>query len=504
MTPSRRDWLVVGGLSAIAFVITIVATRHGPGVSPDSVSYLTAARTAADGRGFLDFDGSLLSYWPPGFPAILALLDLVGVHGVDAARFLNAALMASAVVLAFLLLRRHVRSPATVLFGTALVAFSPAILRTADMVWAEPLFTVLVLGFVLLLEDACRTGRYPPLAAAGIVASAAILVKYLGFALVPAGVIAVVVAVMGRVPDHTDQADQGNRVQRAAVQGIWFAGWALVGPALWGVRNLNEGEPVFGRRTRSTQSIVTIAGDELEGVGRLFVPDGVPRGLSILIGVAVAALVVAAIVVVVRDRSARAMVPLVLVTAGSFGAAFVSRIGASSDVNARVLSPAYVPVVVLTLWLFDYVRARRGERAAQPALRAISVLALAGLAGYVVWSAGLAWSHGKHGRGYASPGLAASELLDAVGELPSDARVFSNEPLAVAYVTGRFPVRLALGPGEQNAIGRRSYTTRDLGRLACAGPVHVAWFGTAAAPSIAAADARDVRDGVLFEVECSD
>ena len=61
MTTSRRDWLVVGGLSAIAFVITIVATRHGPGVSPDSVSYLTAARTAADGRGFLDFDGSLLS-----------------------------------------------------------------------------------------------------------------------------------------------------------------------------------------------------------------------------------------------------------------------------------------------------------------------------------------------------------------------------------------------------------------------------------------------------------
>src|SRR6185503_393013 len=101
------------------------------------------------------------------------------------------------------------------------------------------------------------------------------------------------------------------------------------------------------------------------------------------------------------------------------------------------------------------------------------------------------WSHGKHGRGYASPALAASELLDAVGELPSDAQVFSNEPLAVAYVTGRFPVRLALAPGEQNAIGRRSYTTRDLGRLACAGPVHVAWFGTDAAPSIATADARD-------------
>jgi hypothetical protein len=200
------------------------------------------------------------------------------------------------------------------------------------------------------------------------------------------------------------------------------------------------------------------------------------------------------------------MVPLVLVTAASFGAAFVSRIGAGSDVNARVLSPVYVPVVIVALWLFDHLGERRDQpnrRVTTPLVRAIAVVALAGFAGYVVWSVGLAWSHGKHGRGYASPAYESSELLDAVAALPAGARVWANDPHGVAYVTGRVPVRLALAPGQQQTIGRRAYTMRELGRLACDRPVDVAWFGTIADLPAAAVNAREVGDGVLFEVECS-
>ena len=493
---SRQAWFVVAALAAAAFVLTLVATRHGPGVSPDSVSYLAAARNAAHGHGFTDFDGSPLSYWPPGLPAVLAVFDVIGVRGVDAARVVNAFMMAGAVVLSYLLLRRHVQSGWIVLFGTALVACSPAILRTTDMVWAEPLFTVLVLAFVLLLEDACRSGRYFVLAAAGVVASAAILVKYLGFALVAAGVLALAVAFL------RDDTQRDDRVRRAVAKVGWFAFWGLVGPAAWGIRNLNEGEPLFGRRTGLSESLATVAADELEGVGRLFVPDGVPRALSIVVGLLVAAVVVTAVVIVFRDRATGGIVPLVLVTAGSFGAAFVSRVGASIGLSARVLSPVYVPVVVLALWLFEYVRVRAGGQTARFLLNGVAGLAIVGLAAFVVWSAALAWSHGRHGQGYASPSFASSELIGAVGRLPSTARVYSNDPLAVAYVAGRLPVGLALTPGQQNAIGRRSASEAELERLACAHPVHLAWFGSNLDVPASLGDSDTVNDGVLINVAC--
>ena len=121
------------------------------------------------------------------------------------------------------------------------------------MVWAEPLFTVLVLGFVLLLEDACRSGRYlGARGRAGVVASAAILVKYLGFALVAAGIVALVVAGVGssrngRHEDGRSSADRGgSRGSRSGRCSARRSG---------GCATCIEGEPLFGRRIGAGKSL---------------------------------------------------------------------------------------------------------------------------------------------------------------------------------------------------------------------------------------------------------
>ena len=488
-----HGWGAVATLAVVSFVLTLVATRHGPGVSPDSVSYLSSARSLARQGTVLDFDGSPLTYWPPGFPALLAAFEFIGVKGTDASRMLNSAMLAATVVLCYVLLRRHVRSPWTTMFGVAAVAVSPALLRTSDMVWSEPTFTMLVVATVLLLENACRTRRALPIALAGLVVSCAVLVRYLGFALTAGGIVALFLASVDR------EEDRWQAARRGAAAAAWFTVCAFMGPMLWAARNLSQGEPAFGRRTGAAVGGATVVQGELATIGRLFVPEGVPDRLSELLGLAVLAVVGVGLVVAFRDRRERTMTPLFAVLIGLFAAAFVSRVTAGSDINPRILAPAYPLLVVLALWLFDYLRtAMEGDVVART-VKVLSVLGLAGLAAFGVWAIALSWSHGRSGRGFAGPRSTQSELVAATRTLPARAALYTNNPLSISYVTERQPVHTFLDTTA--LIGRANASPGQLQRAACARPVYVAWFMSGGDPPVPLTLTTRSRDGVLGRVE---
>jgi hypothetical protein len=474
-------------------VLVLVATRHGPGVSPDSVSYLAAARNLAHGRGLIDFDGSELTVWPAGYPALLAGVNALGVSATAAARAVNACALAATVLLTCVLLCRHVASYGALLFGTAAVAVAPALVRTGDMVWSEPTFTVLVLAFVLLVEKAAARPSVGRLAVSGLVVSVAVLVRYLGFALVVAGVIALVV---GACSSPTGWRRPGRAALGAAAQ---FVAWALVGPLVWAVRNRAEDLPAFGTHTDPRRGIGSAARDVLVGTGRLFVPDGVPEGVAVLVALAVAALVVGALVVVVRQPSARSMTTVTVTVVCVVGAAFASRVTTETEANSRILAPVVPLLVVLAVWLSGEVRARTAGRLDGGA-RVVAVLALAGLLGFAGWAVALAWSHGREGRGYAAPRYERSPLIRAAGAVPASALLYSNDPLAIAAVTERQPVRLLLAPGQPDVIGRAHPTVARLEALACRRAVWVAWFGEGSEVPVSLPDAREVADGVLGRV----
>ena len=276
-------------------------------MSPDSVSYLAAARNLANGRGLLDFDGSVFAHWPPGFPVVLAAFELVGISGDGASRLVNAVALAAVVVLSYVLLRRHVSSPGLVLFGTAVVAVFPALLRTADMVWSEPMFSVLVLGFVLVLERACERRRLSLYALAGLLACCSHARSLPGFRADPCR-------------DHVDlrgSAELGwSRKLRTAA---WFCVWGLIGPALWAVRNVAQSEPPLGQQPSGGRTVLEAAGDLLVGIGRLAVPQGAPTAATLMVGLVVVAMLAVAFVIALRDPAARALMPVLLVAGAALG-----------------------------------------------------------------------------------------------------------------------------------------------------------------------------------------
>lgn len=483
---SRR----AGGLCALALAVgsvalVLAATRSGPAVTPDSTSYLAAATAAADGQGFVDFDGSHLSHWPAGYPAVLATFGAVGLDLVDAARFLNAALMGVVVLAGYALCVRHTRSIRSALFGTVLIACSPALLRTHDAVLSEPLFSVVVLAFILVLEAAVERRPLVMLACAGALAGCGVLVRYLGVALIAAGVLTVAVTTVGTA--------RPGRSARAA----WFAGWSLLPVAVWVVRNVTLGEPPMGRQPDGAGAPATVARELTEGLGRFLVPQELPAAVTLVAGLGIVALVVVTVVVALRSPELRSIAPTLSVVVSGLAVTFVSGVIASSDVSARILAPFFVPLLVSTLWLWTTLTAHRDPTRTSRAF--VTVCAVVAVIGFVAWAAVLVRDHGDDPDGFAAQRWSGSELVRAVEALPDRARVYSNDPEAVWYLAGRRPVGLFAEPPVSDATWRHVPTPAALEAESCRRPVRVAWFG-AGVPDVGARVERHA-DGALLEVE---
>jgi len=179
MMPTKRDsleWLLYSSLAALGFILVFIATdTFGPGVSPDSIGYIAAARSLAEGRGYLNYDGSPFTLWPPLFPTILAVGASFGIDLLQFARFFNALIFGLTIFIIGQLSSRlfdsHLlRAVAT---GSALLSFP--LLKMSVMVWTEPLFILLVLVFLAQLAriQASQSLSFGPVAAlAGVVACA--------------------------------------------------------------------------------------------------------------------------------------------------------------------------------------------------------------------------------------------------------------------------------------------------------------------------------------------
>jgi len=157
----------------------------GPGLSPDSMSYLGAARSLASGSGphvpFADAEDadstSRLRDFPPGYPLAIAAGIRLGATAEQAARGVMA-IAAAGSAFGVALIAGSAAGPFAGALATAAVVLAPAFVEEHFIVLSEPLFLAL-LALLLGLMAAERT-RAPVL---GLVSGAAVMVRYAGVAL---------------------------------------------------------------------------------------------------------------------------------------------------------------------------------------------------------------------------------------------------------------------------------------------------------------------------------
>jgi hypothetical protein len=467
-TSPRSPVLWAAGLAVVATIAALVATRNGPDLGPDGVTYVSAARNLVDGNGFSDFTGEALTNFPPGYPALLAVGELVSIDAVSVARVLNALTFGAIVLLAFLLIRRHVASTWLVIGATALVSFSVELLVAVDFVSTDPLFCALTLGFILVMEDVQASPRRVALvAAAAVLVWAAFLMRYAASALLIAGVIVVLLA----------SARDGFRA--AFARAISFAALASIVPGLWVLRNATSSSPdPLGVRVETDDTPWSIL-KHLGGAAKhLVFPD--QRNAVAIVVVLVAGVVVGLMAWKCRSellsRLSRRAVSLL--PASTFIVVYIaficlSRKFAGAGIEPRLLLPAWLPAIAVgAVIVEDLLSSAHGSRVLNKAVTG-------GLVALLVVS--VFWFGRKVEQGTnpvrAESSRSSAEIRRGLRQLPPSALLLSSDPWRVYSATRRQPVLYApleLEPGFSHRPVSASLVTRAL----CTRPVFLLWFDT--------------------------
>ncbi len=425
----RRSVLAALFGAAACVGVVIITEPPGPGLDPDSMSYLGAAESLAR-HGSLripmadwsDPDStSALRHFPPGFPIVTALPVVLGAEPGQAARGVEALSAFATVALVVWMVAAVAGSGAGALAGLALLV-TPALVLDHVRVLSEPLCLALLAATLALMVFSKRPLLY------GVAAAAAGLVRY---AAVPAGGAAVLWAFGRHGPLR-------ERVRRAVLAALPTA---LLSAAVMLRSVLESG-------TARTITLHADLGPTLRELGATlmtWLAPLVPAGWGAAL---LAVLVAGAGVAVLLDASsgrpgrpergspARSLLSAAALLAACYAAfVLVSRVFVYDNIpfDDRMLSPAILlAVIVVATPLGGAWRAwARPVRGAAAALASAWLAASAGATFRAVEDAR------DGGWGYASDAWRDSRL---VAWLQADGRgfeIFSNDPAAVYFATHR-------------------------------------------------------------------
>ncbi|HSG82642.1 MAG TPA: glycosyltransferase family 39 protein [Gemmatimonadota bacterium] len=422
----------------IGFAVILYTTAPGIGVSPDSVTYLEAARSLLDGRGLAttSWAGVLepMTVYPPMYPVSLATLSLLGLDVSVVARWLNALLFAVNLLLIMFLVRKSSGNQIFPLLAAIFFVSSVTMLLVHSMAWSEPLFLMFSLTGAYLLSVHLVTDRWRHLIAAAAAVALAVLTRYVGVSLVAAGIIALLIR-------------RGRSMSFRLKTGSVFATFALVPAIPWWVRNLGLNStapsghfafhPVSGRTVMGGLNVLTM----------WLLPSRVPAAERlILVSVLLAAASAAALIawkrgggdlsLKPRDRGSRELLRVLTLYSLAYVIlilAVTSVWNADTPIDERILAPLFPAALLVGLAVaLQLSIARTGTAVRLLALAGIAALALLYLHRAAVWAPPV---H-REGLGFNNVSWTRSETVDAVRAMP-ERSTYSNGPKAILHLTGR-------------------------------------------------------------------
>lgn len=423
---------------------------RGISLSSDSIVYVTGARNILDGQGYLLFDGTANTLWPPLYPTILAGSSLGLTDPLNVTAIVSVVHLFAIALLTIVIARRLRVGLAGGVLCAAMAVWSAPIALMSSFAWSEQTFTVLVLCLALLLTGQRRMWLV------GAVAAAATLTRYLG-AVLPVAAFAVVLSERGPIP---------KRLARASIMG--FA-WAIpVG--LWLARNATSGE-VTGARSPSSIGIVENAGDAFSAIAQLWWSDLGPAAFAasaLLIGLVAAGWSFAR-----RDvepSSGGSSLPvwavLIILLAGLVLSASLVSV---DQIDQRFIAPLVPLIAILVFAGAARVIERSGLRAAR--LLTVSIVAAMTIAsstqGLRLLGAPPTFDDYGDDRWRRSPTMAW------LGENRGDERVVSNFPDIVFFRTG---IDASFAPQKTYRSSASAVPVAAVVRAAREHPTWLVWF----------------------------
>lgn len=180
---SNVDTLLIALLAVCAMLI--YTGHNGIGISPDSVAYVSTARSIHENWTMTDFNLKPLVAFPVFYPVFLStILFLTGTDIVQMGVMLNCLLLAGVVLISGRLMDRFpVKSVWHKRILLLLIAFSPALTEVYSMLWSETLLILLSLIFFVYLERYLSRPSLKNLLFCAVLAGLASVTRYAGVTL---------------------------------------------------------------------------------------------------------------------------------------------------------------------------------------------------------------------------------------------------------------------------------------------------------------------------------
>ena len=422
-------------LSLLGVLLVLISTsRFGPGVSPDSVAHVSTARNLLSGKGYIQYDGNPFVRWPPLFSTLLASIGLCGFDPLGVARYLNAICFGAIIFTSGLWFLKNIQPLPFALLGPVALLLSRPLIGVSAFAWTEPLFVLLVLMFVVEAGEFLERGKSLSFILLTISAMLAFLTSYIGVTVILAGLV-----ILYLKPTITPV--------RRFVNAIIFGTISALPTIAWLVGNRVVSSELTRELALASFPIAENLRFALHAVSKWFLPPGTPTIPRILIFCLLFILMLgflAAISMRDRNRWARSNLPQVMpslcflfiylgcLAASATGVAF-------GGINDRLLSPIYVPLILLMVFTFDNLR----EFPARHSLRrALNVMLITGFSLWLAYQASsiarATWTFFHDGPGGYSTALwRDSDLVQHIRKYPLHGEIYSNAPDVLYILAGK-------------------------------------------------------------------
>lgn len=470
------SFLLLFLLFVIGTLLILRTTPEGLGLSDDSIAYIAGARSMLAGDGYREAwlaSNGPVTHFPPGFSSVLAFFGLFGLDPLRGTRFVNALLFGlNAGLLGVLVWRMTPSLTAGIVIATLFVT-SGEMLQIHAVAMSEPLFIFLCLlsfwMFDLYFEFPPSSvgkgiaGEWWWLVACASFSGMAYLTRYAGLALAATFIVAICIL-------------RTSWRKRFTTIGIFLAGflpWVLG----WAIRNRLVAESATNR-TFVWHPITT----ENLSIGRYEIssflipveawrreifkqPYIIETLIVIILGVVLVWTLFKVWNYISKPNQLAAMgrggAPsrqVISFTVALFIFAYLAAILASMTMfdaatkfQLRILAPVYVSLLI---WLVNAGVWLRNKN--RPIVIALTLIFL----GFSIYKQSVTipqWQ--KSGLGYASFKWYDSEAMAYLRDLPTDIKIYTNEPGAVYLYVERGAVVLPDRFDSATALAREDFET---------------------------------------------
>lgn len=428
--------LMIAGGAGFAIALSLWSTSHGIGISPDSIIYISVARSLLAGQGFQTMGGPLTQF-PPAYPLFLASSAIAGVDPFRGARWLQALLFGMNVALIGICVYYFSRSILFSAIAILLSISSGSMLQIHAMAWSEPLFIFFALAaFLLLMLYQARQNIYLLIGAA-LMLGLALATRYIGVALLPA--MLATVFLLG-------PQSLGRRIRDCLVLAVI----GCLPLALW-VWSSNSTSQTAYYRTVNFHPINAAQIDQfVQTLQRFWLPFQADAAFTTLLILLAGGLAICAVLLTMKDYvwrkrqadvSAAAQLCLFLFVAVylAFLLYSISFVAANTPLDERILSPLFLFGSLLAISIAE--RATRLKYG--PVLRwGLAGLFLLVVMGNSITLARTAGDFHKNGAGILNRVRMDPETTQYINALPRERVIYSNGPDLITFLTGRPAVML--------------------------------------------------------------